>query len=250
MQALRLKDLCLLLNYSTVLLHRHFYRVEWPCTSSYWCCGIVSFRGCLACQTSCGSGPFPHDFWQRDRWFDRWANKSVWHPKSSTSVVWVGACHSWYVHYFLGVLIMTGLKKFPMLRDYWSSVPLLGCTENVESWPLCKFVGVLRCMHLNDNNTAIPRGQPGYDKLHKVRPFLELLQESFWANYKLDRDVSTDEAMVAFKGQVSFKHYKVWAMRSDSSTNGSAGNIVNKKRSCLKPENVDYLHFQSQILRQ
>ena len=58
------------------------------------------------------------------------------------------------VHSFLGVLILTGLKKLPMLRDYWSRDPLLGCPEIVESWPLRKFLGVLHCMHLNDNSNS------------------------------------------------------------------------------------------------
>jgi hypothetical protein len=57
------------------------------------------------------------------------------------------------------------------------------------------------------NSTIIPRGQPGYDKLHKIRPLLDSVNSNSQAQYDLHREVSIDEAMVLFKGRSYFKQY-------------------------------------------
>ena len=72
---------------------------------------------------------------------------------------------------------------------------------------------------------AVPRGSPGYDKLHKVRPVITALAQPFLSSYNLHREHSFDETMVGFKGRSSLKQYvpkkptkqgiKVWC-RSDS----------------------------------
>ena len=53
----------------------------------------------------------------------------------------------------------------------------------------------------------IPKGQPGYDPLYKIRPFLTPLLHHFKEAYTLGREVSVDESMIAFKGRISFIQY-------------------------------------------
>ena len=65
--------------------------------------------------------------------------------------------------------------------------------------PLTRFKVLMKCLHLNDNSTMIPRGQPGYDKLHRIRPLLDIINANSKAKYDLHREVSIDEAMVLFK---------------------------------------------------
>ena len=82
-------------------------------------------------------------------------------------------CTSDRLHSFWGLVIAMGINCLPNLRGYWSQVPLLGFPDLISSWPYQQFRALLSCLHFNDKTTAIPKGQPGYDQLHKVRPFLE-----------------------------------------------------------------------------
>ena len=47
-------------------------------------------------------------------------------------------------------------------------------------------------LHVNDNSTAVSRNQPGYDKLHKVRPLLYEVNKSCLEEYQPHREVSID----------------------------------------------------------
>ena len=53
----------------------------------------------------------------------------------------------------------------------------------------------------------IPKGQPGHDALFKIRPFFEPLIANFQAAYTPNREMSVDEAMIGFKGRLSFIQY-------------------------------------------
>jgi len=51
------------------------------------------------------------------------------------------------------------------------------------------------------------KGQEGFDKLFKIRPLLNLLNELFATSFNPPRNLSVDEMMVAFKGRSSLKQY-------------------------------------------
>ena len=38
-----------------------------------------------------------------------------------------------------------------------------------------RFEEIKRFLHLNDNTKYVEKGQPGHDKLHKVRPLIDAL---------------------------------------------------------------------------
>ena len=50
-------------------------------------------------------------------------------------------------------------------------------------------------------------GQPGHDRLFKVRSLLDLVVPKFGEEYTLHQQVSVDEAMIKFKGRLGFKQY-------------------------------------------
>jgi hypothetical protein len=66
---------------------------------------------------------------------------------------------------------------------------------------------ILQNIHLNDNETYIPRFQPGYDPIHKVRPFVDRITEKFRSIYTPDREISFDEGLCPYKGRLRFKVY-------------------------------------------
>ena len=62
-------------------------------------------------------------------------------------------------------------------------------------------------LHLDNNENFVPHGQPNHDKLFQVLCFLDAVLKNFHEEYRLKHNFSVDEAMVAFKGQLSMKQY-------------------------------------------
>ena len=82
-----------------------------------------------------------------------------------------------------------------------------------------RFSLLLKFIHLSDNSSYIPKGDPGHDPLYKIRPFLDPLLKNFQATYVLGREESLDEAMIGFKGRLRFIQYlpkkpKKWGMKA------------------------------------
>ena len=76
-----------------------------------------------------------------------------------------------------------------------------------------------RFIHLNDSETQPTWGQPGFDKLYKIWPLLNLLLLSFKDSYVPSQNLSIDESMISFKGRLSFLQYlpkkpQKWGMKA------------------------------------
>jgi len=105
------------------------------------------------------------------------------------------------------VLIITmGIVDLPSLQDYWST-----------SWPFSsphfssllsrdRFLLFLKFLHLADNTKQATKGQPGYDKLFKIRPFMDPLIKTFQM-FVPQQQLSINEAMISFKGRLSSNIY-------------------------------------------
>lgn len=129
---------------------------------------------------------------------------------------------------FLGLLICMSIHRLPSLQDYWSSDWVLGVPAFAKVMSRNRFLEIWNNLHLCDN-TKMPRvGEPNFDKLFKVREFLNDLNTNFRVNYNPHREQAVDEAMIKYKGRTSLKQYipmkpikrgiKMWC-RADS-TNG------------------------------
>ena len=126
---------------------------------------------------------------------------------------------------YFGFLILMAMNRLPEVHDYWST------SENFHYFPVAsrisrnRFMEIQRYLHFVDNATIVPRGEPGYDRLAKVRPIITAVKQTFLESYKPNRENAIDEAMIKFKGRSSLKQYlplkpikrgfKVW-MRADS----------------------------------
>ncbi len=109
---------------------------------------------------------------------------------------------------FVGLLICMGIVRLPRLELYWSSQFSLIKTPGISTiMPLRRFEQIWRFLHLTDNNLEIAYGQPGYDKLFKVRKLLDLLCPRFESEFELHQSCTIDEAMIPFKGRLKFKQY-------------------------------------------
>lgn len=126
---------------------------------------------------------------------------------------------------YLGFAILMGFNQVPDLYDYWSMNPAFHYFPVASRISRKRFLEIQRFLHFADNETIVPRGEPGYDRLAKVRPVIEAVQQTFLSSYQPNRENSIDEAMVKFKGRSALKQYvpkkpikrgfKVW-VRADS----------------------------------
>ncbi len=126
---------------------------------------------------------------------------------------------------YFGFCVYMGMNRLPDLYDYWS------LDEAFHYFPVAsritrkRFLEIQRYLHFANNETIIGRGEPGFDRLAKVRPVLESLRQSFLTKYRPHRENAIDEAMIKFKGRSALKQYlpkkptkrgfKVW-VRADS----------------------------------
>ena len=93
------------------------------------------------------------------------------------------------------------------IRDYWSRDWILGVPSLARIMTVARFETITQYLHVNDNSKMPARGIPGFDKLFKVRPFLESIRANFLFQYVPHKEVAIDEAMIKFKGRSSLKQY-------------------------------------------
>ena len=95
-----------------------------------------------------------------------------------------------------------------------------------------RFELLLKFLHLNDSRKQPAQGQPGYDKLYKVRPLLDTVVRNFQSCYSLTENLSIDESMVGFKGWLAFLQYmpkkpQKWGMKAWVLADSSNGYVWN-----------------------
>nr|XP_039252455.1 piggyBac transposable element-derived protein 4-like [Styela clava] len=111
-----------------------------------------------------------------------------------------------------------GLVKKPLLKTYWSKKPMYASSFCSSLMPRDRFLSILTFLHLNDNTQWVKYNQNGYNPLHKILPFLILLEEKFKSLYSPGKALSLDEGTCPFKGRVRFRSYmqkkpKKWGIK-------------------------------------
>ena len=89
-----------------------------------------------------------------------------------------------------------------------------------------RFCKIQQYLHFNDNTLAAKRDHPLYDKLFKIRPVLDIVDETFRLHYSPSANVSIDEQMIGTKARLSYIQYlpkkpkkwgiKVWVLADSS----------------------------------
>ena len=112
--------------------------------------------------------------------------------------------------------------KLPCIEDYWRRDPSLDYSPIADRITRDRFHDVNRYLHFVNNDTLVPRGSPGYDKLGKVHPIVDHLSAKFAELYNPNHETAVDEAMIKFQGRSSLKQYmpmkpvkrgiKVWVL--------------------------------------
>ena len=108
------------------------------------------------------------------------------------------------IEQFIGIHIMTGIVKVPSYRQYWADSTRIATIADVM--PRNRFDKLRSFIHVNDNTKMLQRSEPGYDKLFKVRPFIDSLRKNL-SVVEQEEYSAVDEMVTPFKGHISLKQY-------------------------------------------
>ena len=133
---------------------------------------------------------------------------------------------------FFALIIVIGINRFPKMEDHWSTKWPFGRQSFSRIMSRDRFSVILRFFHVNDSAGYIPKGQPGYDALYKIRPLLHSILHNFRKMYKPNRELALDEAMVSYKGRVWFLQYlpkkpKKWGLKAFALADSQTGYVLN-----------------------
>ena len=104
---------------------------------------------------------------------------------------------------YIGVLLYFGVLKLPQFKMGWAKELKLTAITNAMTRQ--RFEKLKQCLHFN-NAEQPKKGDINYDKLHKIRPLLNILKENF-SKLPQEEHQSVDEQIIAFKGRSSYKQY-------------------------------------------
>ena len=97
---------------------------------------------------------------------------------------------------YLRFSVYMGMNRLPDLYDYWSTSDSLHYYPVASRIPRKRFLEIQGYLHFSNNDTIIPYGQEGYDRLAKIRPVIESVRQRFLDNYHPHKENAIDEAMV------------------------------------------------------
>ena len=103
---------------------------------------------------------------------------------------------------YLGILIHTGLSQFPKMVDHWENSVHYSCPFCPNVMTKNQFLLIHKFFHIVDNSRVNTD-----DRLHKIRPLLDLLTSKFQRFYVLNRELTINERMVKYTGRLSFRQY-------------------------------------------
>lgn len=85
------------------------------------------------------------------------------------------------------------IKKQCSYRDYWSSAPDLNDAYISSLMPVNRFSWLLSHLHVNDNSVMPKKGDEHYDKLYRIRPFVDFILKNSRRLYNPNKIIAIDE---------------------------------------------------------
>ncbi|KAG5883488.1 hypothetical protein JTB14_013132 [Gonioctena quinquepunctata] len=135
------------------------------------------------------------------------ANRYAAYIISNTNVTRKSRLNQWYptneqeIRKFVGFYIWMGMNCRPAIASYWSTDVLY---KNQVSQVLSRnrFEMLLRMIHSSDREN-----ETNNDRLYKIRPVLDMLNNSFQQTYTMRQEMVIDESMIPWRGRLKFRQY-------------------------------------------
>ena len=100
---------------------------------------------------------------------------------------------------FFALVIVMGLVSYPSLEDYWKTSWPFATSTFCSVMSRDRFTLLLRFLHLNDSTGYIRKGEPGYDAIYKIRPFLTPLLQNFKSHTPQEKSFPSMKLWLASK---------------------------------------------------
>ena len=102
---------------------------------------------------------------------------------------------------FFAHLLIMGVVKKPSIQSYWAKDDRISTPFFGKYMSRNKFQAIL-------SNIQVAKAKENpRDKLHKIRPFIQMCEDNFASFYTPERELSVDEGCIPFRGRVSFRVY-------------------------------------------
>ena len=107
---------------------------------------------------------------------------------------------------YLGLVLLTGLVRKRRYEDYWSTDFLVYTPIFSAIMTRDRFMIIKRCLHFNDNLQAgYDPTAPNRDRLHKLRPVIDSLNERCRLVFNPERPLTIDESLILWRGRLLFR---------------------------------------------
>ncbi|XP_068235663.1 piggyBac transposable element-derived protein 4-like [Palaemon carinicauda] len=103
---------------------------------------------------------------------------------------------------FIGIILCMGLVRLPKIELYWSKKKVYDYSFVCKHMKRDRFTLLLKCFHFNDNDL-----DDKSNKLYKIQPLLDKLNQRFKSVYSPGDRVVIGESMIPYRGRVSFLQY-------------------------------------------
>ncbi|GBM81934.1 Chimeric ERCC6-PGBD3 protein [Araneus ventricosus] len=113
-------------------------------------------------------------------------------------------CTVYDIHKFIGICILSSLAPPTCVRDLWNDV--YGIDLVKETMSQTHFEKLHSSLHFNDNAKTPDHQSPDHDKLYKIRPILDYLNQRC-LSVPMSERLSIDEQMRATKARHHMKIY-------------------------------------------
>ena len=101
--------------------------------------------------------------------------------------------------------ILMGVTTLPQYHLYWDKDKFIDNAGVKDTMTLKRYEKLMQYLCVSDRATE-PTGQ-NCDKLYMIQPVLKMVQKSFKAHYNPGKNQMVDEAMIGFKGKLSYVQY-------------------------------------------
>ncbi|KAL3220246.1 hypothetical protein MRX96_030065 [Rhipicephalus microplus] len=108
------------------------------------------------------------------------------------------------IEVFIGTCMWMSIIQMRNTRWYWSAVTRV--SQVADNFPVGRFEKLKHNIHFVDNSTLGPNDASGRDRLAKVRPLIDIINEQL-SLVPLEEHLSIDEQIIPFKGRSSLKQY-------------------------------------------
>jgi len=125
--------------------------------------------------------------------------KSRWHKWASTTTS--------EMRVFIAMIVAMGLVVQLDVSEYWSTCEIVSTPFFPKCMPRDRFWLLTSSFHLVNNLNYVRRGNRGFDPLFKLGSLYKNLVYRFNAVYQPHRQLSLDEGMVPWRGNLAFRVY-------------------------------------------